>query len=321
MAKTIENFRAEYGVRLDTLSEVTGIQTEVLASSERLLPAPSQITQIIIEKYNLPPYYFTGAPSSVSAEEKTPNTLNNFLVPSIVWPFLTAFIGTLPSFINSLIITITPIISRAANINISAAFTEGVNEVISLLSIFWSVAVIIVSCNIFAKWLENKRGFSADKQNFKYLYWFIPSGMTGTVSYIIDNIFYNETVLSAKMALASICSLVGAACIITFLAFMLKAISVNSEKDRKMLKFFYIFCCANVVLRTVLSLVFSVIHGTLSPMFIFTVIKACVMAVMVAGFINCEKKNLNEKVYFIYLPIAYIIIPNVSSLITELLNF
>lgn len=321
MAKTIENFRAEYGVRLDTLSEVTGIETQVLASSERLLPVPSQIAQIIIEKYNLPPYYFTGASSSVSAEEKIPNTLDKFVVPSIVWNFATSFIATLPASISMTIITITSVMSRAANINISTAFTEGLNKAISLLGIFWTVAVIIISCNIFAKWLENKRGFSADKQKFKYLYWIIPSGMTGTVSYILNNIFYNETVMSAKMALSLLCSFVGMACVIVLLAFMLKAISVNHEKDKKMLNFFYIFCGANVVLHTVLSLLFQVIHGTLSPMFIFTVIKACVMAVMAAGLLNSEKKNSNEKVYFIYLPIAYIIIPNVIDLITKLFNF
>lgn len=321
MAKTIEDFRAEYGVRLDTLSEVTGIPAEDLTSSEKLLPVPSQTAQIIIEKYNLPPYYFTGEPSAVSAEGKIPNTLDKFVVPSFVWMLLTSVIITFSAFIIKMIITVTSVISSAADINVSPTFTESVNKAISLFNIFWTVAVIIVSCNIFAKWLEKKYGFSADKRKFKYLYWIIPSGMTGTVSYVLNNIFYNETILSAKMALTLLCSLIGEICAIVFLALMLKAVSSYEEKDRKLLNFFYIFCGANVILCTALSLLFRVIHGTLSPMFIFTVIKACVMAVMAAGLVTAEKKNSNEKVYFIYLPIAYIIIPNVIDLITKLFNF
>lgn len=320
MAKTIEDFRAEYGIRLDALSEVTGIPAEDLKSSEKLLPVPSQTAQIIIEKYNLPPYYFDGISSAVSAGEKIPDTVGKFLVPSIVWTLLTSIIATLPASSSMVIITITSLISRMANINISALFTVGINKAISLFSIFWTVTVIIISCNIFAKRLEKKYGFSADKCKFKYLYWIIPAGMTGTVSYVLNKIFYNETILSAKTWLGLACSFVGEICAIVFLALMLKSVSSYGEKDRKLLKFFYIFCGVNMVLDAGVSLLFGIIHGTLSWMFIVTVIKVCIMAVMVAGLVKDEKKISNEKVYFIYLPIAYIIFPKVVNLITELLS-
>ncbi len=318
MAKTIENFRAEYGVRLDTLSEVTGISAEVLASSERLLPVPSQTAQIIIEKYNLPPNYFTGEPSAVSAEGKIPNTLDKFILPSIVWTFVTSIIATLPASISMTIITVTSLICRAADINVSPTFTESVNKAISLFSIFWTVAVIIVSCNIFAKWLENRRGFSADKQKFKYLYWIIPGGMTGTVSYVLNNIFYNETILSAKMALTLLCSLIGEICAIVFLALMLKAVSSYEEKDRKLLKFFYIFCGANMVLHAALSVLFDIIHNTFPANCVSSVIYACIMAVLVLGLVKDEKAIFSKKACYTVLPLAYLIVPKVISLIEKL---
>lgn len=318
MAKTIEDFRAEYGVRLNTLSEVTGIPAEDLTSSEKLLPVPSQTAQIIIEKYNLPPYYFTGEPSAVSAEGKIPNTLDKFVVPSFVWMLLTSVIITFPAFIIKMIITVTSVISSAAYINVSPTFTESVNKAISLFNIFWTVAVIIVSCNIFAKWLEKKYGFSADKRKFKYLYWIIPSGMTGTVSYVLNNIFYNETILSAKMALTLLCSLIGEICAVVFLALMLKAVSSYEEKDRKLLKFFYIFCGANMVLHAALSVLFDIIHNTFPANCVSSVIYALIMAALVLGLVKDEKAIFSKKACYTVLPLAYLIVPKAISLIEKL---
>lgn len=317
MAKTIENFRAEYGVRLDALSEVTGIPAEDLKSSEKLLPVPSQTAQIIIEKYNLPPYYFDGISSAVSAGEKALDTVGIFVVPSFIWTFVTSIIIIFPAFISMVIITVTPIISRVANVN-AAAVTVGVNKVISLFSTFWIVAVTVISCNIFAKWLEKNFGFSADKRKFKYLYWIIPGGMTGTVSYVLNNIFYNETILSAKTWLGLACSLIGEICIIVFLAMMLKAVSSYEEKDRKLLKFFYIFCGVNMVLHAALSVMFDIIHNTFPVNCISSVIYACIMAVLVLGLVKDEKAIFSKKACYTVLPLAYIIVPKAISLIKEL---
>lgn len=319
MAKTIENFRAEYGVRLDTLSEVTGISAEVLASSERILPVPSQIAQIIIEKYNLPPYYFTGISPAVSLEEKIPYTLDKFIVPSIVWSLVTSFVISLPSFIGSLIITVTTVISRVANFD-AVTVQTGISNAASLFSRIWAVAVIIISCNLFSKWIEKKFGFSADKRRFKYLYWIIPGGMTGTVSYILNNIFYNETILSAKTWLALLCSFVGDVCTVVFLALMLKAVSSYGEKDRQLLNFFYIFCGANMVLRAALSVLFDIIHGTFPVNCISNVIIACIIALLSAELVRGEKAVFGKKVCFTVLPLAYVIVPKTIGLIKVLFD-
>lgn len=319
MAKTIENFRAEYGVRLDTLSEVTGIQAEVLASSENILPVPPQIAQIIIEKYNLPPYYFTGISPAVSSEEKIPYTLDKFIVPSIVWSLVTSFVISLPSFIGSLIITVTTVISRVANFD-AVTVQTGVSNAASLFSRIWAVAVIIISCNLFSKWIEKKFGFSADKRRFKYLYWIIPGGMTGTVSYILNNIFYNETILSAKTWLALLCSFVGDVCTVVFLALMLKAVSSYGEKDRQLLNFFYIFCGANMVLRAALSVLFDIIHGTFPVNCISNVIIACIIALLSAELVRGEKAVFGKKVCFTVLPLAYVIVPKTIGLIKVLFD-
>lgn len=319
MAKTIENFRAEYGVRLDTLSEVTGIQTEVLASSERILPAPPQIAQIIIEKYNLPPYYFTGISQAVSSEEKMPYTLDKFIVPSFVWTLITSLAISLPSSISLLIINVTNVISRAADFS-AVAVLAGINNAVSMFSRIWTVAVIIISCSLFSKWLEKKFGFSADKRRFKYLYWIIPGGMTGTVGYILNNIFYNETILSARMALALFCSLVGEVCSVVFLALVLKAVSSYGEKDRQLLNFFYIFCGANTVLHAGLSILFGIIHGTFPVNCISPVIEACIIALLSAELVREEKAIFDKKVRFTVLPLAYVIVPQAIGLIKVLFN-
>lgn len=319
MAKTIENFRAEYGVRLDTLSEVTGIQTEVLASSERILPAPPQIAQIIIEKYNLPPYYFTGISQAVSSEEKMPYTFDKFIVPSFIWTLVTSLVISLPSFIGSLIISITAVISRAAGFN-AAAVQAGVNNVVPLVNRIWIVAVIIISCSLFSKRLEEKFGFSSDKSRFKYLYWIIPGGMTGTVSYIINNIFYNTSLLFAKTALGGLCSLVGSVCIIVLTALMLKAVSSYGEKDRQLLNFFYIFCGANTALHAGLSILFGIIHGTFPVNCIIPVIEACIIALLSAELVREEKAVFDKKVRFTVLPLAYVIVPQIISIIKVLFD-
>lgn len=319
MAKTIENFRAEYGVRLDTLSEVTGISAEDLANSEKLLPVPSQTAQIIIEKYNLPPYYFTGIASAVSTEEKITYTLEKFIVPSIVWTFVTSLVASFPSFIGSLIITVMTVISRAAYFN-AATVQTGINNAVSLFSRIWSVAVIIISCGLFSKWLEKKFGFSADKRRFKYLYWIIPVGMTGTVSYILNNIFYNETIMSAKEWLALMCPIVGEACAVVLLALMLKAVSAYGEKDRKLLDFFYIFCGANMVLRAALSVMFDIIHGTFPVNCISPVIIACIIALLSAELVKGEKAIFSKKICFTVLPLAYVIVPKTIGLIKVLFD-
>lgn len=319
MAKTIENFRAEYGVRLDALSEVTGISAEDLANSEKLLPVPPQTAQIIIEKYNLPPYYFTGIALAVSSEEKMPNTFNNFIVPSIVWTLVTSFVISLPSFIGSLMITVTTVISRAADFD-AVTVQTGINNVVLPFSRIWAVAVIIISCGLFSKWLEKKFGFSADKRRFKYLYWIIPSGMTGTVSYILNNIFYNETILSAKTWLALLCSFVGDVCTVVLLALMLKAVSSYGEKDRKLLNFFYMFCGANMVLHAALSVLFDIIHGTFPANCISPVIIACIAALLSAELVKGEKAVFGKKVCFTVLPLAYVIVPRAISLIKVLFD-
>lgn len=319
MAKTIENFRAEYGVRLDTLSEVTGISAEDLANSEKLLPVPSQIAQIIIEKYNLPPYYFTGISPAVSSEEKLPYKLDKFIVPSIVWTLVTSCVISLPSFIGSMIITLTIVMNRMADFN-AATVQTGVNNAVALFSRIWSVAVIIISCHLFSKWLEKKFGFSADKCRFKYLYWIIPVGMTGTVTYILSHIFYNETILSAKTALAFLCSFVGEVCAVVLLALMLKAVSAYSEKDRQLLNFFYIFCGANTVLQAGLSVLFDIIHGTFPVNCISSVIVACIIALLSAELVKGEKAIFSKKICFTVLPLAYVIVPNIIGLIKVLFD-
>lgn len=312
MARTIMDFRAEYGVRLDTLAETTGISKETLANCERLLPAPAEITQIIIEKYNLPLYYFTGIPSAVNVAEKSPDTADKFILPALVWILLTDIVASAPIFIGSVIF----LMMSAADI--SPATLIIVNRSVSGVSLIWRIAVIIISCNIFAKILREKYGFSDDKQKFKYLYWVIPAGVTGVVSLLLSNIFYNSPVIGPFI---SVCSLIGAICTVALLAFMLKAVSVNGEKDRLMLKLFYVICGANAILCALISLIFGIIHGTLSLSFISTAVSAVIMAATAAALTAGEKIIPDENVRFTYLPLAYLVIPCAISLIVTLFGF
>lgn len=319
MAITIENFRAEYGVRLDTLAEVTGISAETLASCESVLPVPPQIAQIIIEKYNLPPYYFTGVSLMAGSEEKVPYKLDKFIVPSFVWLLATSLIASLPSFIGSMMISLSTVISLADRHDI-AINAVVIGNVVSLISAIWGAMVIIISCNFFSKWLEKKFGFSADKRNFKYLYWIIPCGMTGIITYILNNILYNEYILSVKMALTLICSLIGEILIVVLMALMLKAVSYYGEKDRRLLKFFYIFFGANAVLKALVAVMFDIIHGTFPVNSISIAITALIAVLLAVCLVKKEKSPLDKTAQFTVLPLAYVIIPNVVSLVRTIIG-
>lgn len=318
MANTIENFRAEYGIRLDTLSEVTGISEETLASCESALPVPPQIAQIIIEKYNLPQYYFT----ELSAEEKidnAPKTWKSFIVPSIVWLLATSFIAGLPSLLGSWLISLSTMIGGASHHDI-AINSNSISLFVSLFNTVFYVAVIIISCNFFSKWLEKKFGFSADKRNFRYLYWIIPCGMTGIITYILNNIFYNEYILSVRMVLTLICSLIGEVLIVVLMALMLKAVSSYGEKDRQLLKFFYIFFGANAVLKALVSVLFDIIHGTFPVNSISLAITALIAVLLAVCLAKEEKSPFDKTARFLALSLAYIIVPNVISLIKTLIG-
>lgn len=321
MANTIENFRAEYGVRLDTLSEVTGISAETLASFESVLPVPPQIAQIIIEKYNLPQYYFT----ELSAEEKidnAPKTWKSFIVPSIVWTLATSFIAGLPSLLGSWLISLSTMIGGVFHHDI-AINSNNISLFVSLFNTVFYVAVIIFSCNFFSKWLEKKFGFSADERKFKYLYWIVPIGMTGTVYYIISNIFYNDSIISVRVALMFLCSVVGEIIGFVLLAFMLNAVFSYGEKDRRLLKFFYIFFGANAVLKALIAVLFDIIHGTFPSncySFVIKAIIALLLAVCLVVFSKNEKSPPKKTVLFTVLPLAYIIIPETISFIRILFN-
>ncbi len=318
MANTIEKFRAEYGIRLDTLAQVTGISEETLAGCENVLPVPPQIAQIIIEKYNLPQYYFT----ELSAEERidnAPKTWKNFIVPSFVWLLATSVIMSLPSFVGSMMISLSTVISRSAYLS-NAAVHSGVTTWISLFNIVWSVAVIIFSCNFFSKWIEKKFGFSADKRKFKYLYWIVPIGMTGTVYYIISNIFYNDSIISVRGALMFLCSVVGEIIGFVLLAFMLNAVLSYGEKDRRLLKFFYIFFGANAALKALVAVLFDIIHGVF-PINCYSIVIKAIIAVLLAVYLAKEEKSpLDKTTRFTALPLACIIVPNVVGLIKTLIG-
>lgn len=318
MANTIENFRAEYGVRLDTLSEVTGIPAETLASCESALPVPPQIAQIIIEKYNLPQYYFT----ELSAEEKidnAPKTWKNFIVPSIVWTLATSFIAGLPSLFGSWLISLSTMIGGASHHDI-AINSNSISLLVSLFNTVFYVAVIIFSCNFFSKWIEKKFGFSADKRKFKYLYWIVPIGMTGTVYYIISNIFYNDFIISARGVLIFLCSVVGEIIGFVLLAFMLNAVFSYDEKDRRLLKFFYLFFGANAVLKALIAVLFDIIHGTFPVNSISLAITALIAVLLAVCLVKEEKSPLDKTAQFTVLPLAYVIIPNVVSLVKTIIG-
>lgn len=321
MANTIENFRAEYGIRLDTLAEVTGISAETLAGCENVLPVPPQIAQIIIEKYNLPQYYFT----ELSTDEKidnVPKTWKSFIVPSIVWILATSFIAGLPLLLGSWLISLSTVIGGASHHDF-AINSNSISLFVSLFNTVFRAAVIIFSCNFFSKWIEKKFGFSQDKRKFKYLYWIIPIGMTGTVYYIISNIFYNDFIISARGVLIFLCSVVGEIIGFVLLAFMLNAVFSYGEKDRRLLKFFYIFFGANAVLKALAAVLFDIIHGVFPSncySIAVTALIAVLLAVCLVVFSKNENTPLKKTVLFTVLPLAYIIIPEAISFIRLLFN-
>ena len=122
------------------------------------------------------------------------------------------------------------------------------------------------------------------------------------------------------MALTLICSLIGEILIVVLMALMLKAVSYYGEKDRRLLKFFYIFFGANAVLKALVAVMFDIIHGTFPVNSISLAITALIAVLLAVCLVKEEKSPLDKTAQFTVLPLAYVIIPNVVSLVKTIIG-
>lgn len=298
-AKTISQFRAEYGIRLTELSEKTGISEECLKNIDNVMPAPYDAEQIIIEKYNLPQDYFSG-----DVIIKRVKDFGSFLFVSVILYFIYIFAASLPKNI------ITSVMS--------SIFKAPV-EVTSVIALIYNAAAVIICYMLFAKYLGKKYGFSADKNKYMFLYYLVPNGMLSAIAMIpefANTVMKSEVDDNALLAIIinGVCSFIIGVGTVFLLAKMLKSISDGDEKGNKTLKIFYIVYGINAAVVMIFMIIFSIAKG---EFFMSNVAYSAAALAISIGLITKkhEEGETAEKVFCYILPIASILVAPIMSVL------
>lgn len=157
MAKrTIEDFRAEYGVWQNELAERLGIEQAQLEAAEQAETAPEELAEKIIRLYSLPGDYFTFDPSARELRFTPKRPFLYFAGVCVVWFAALNFILALISF---------------PNIIISVLHPESQSVLLDLLTEFCSTAVYIFSGIYLTSFIIKKTSYSPSIRKYDY---FIP---------------------------------------------------------------------------------------------------------------------------------------------------
>lgn len=303
-AKSISQFRAEYGIRLTELSENTGISEQRLKNIDNVMPAPYDEEQIIIEKYDLPEDYFTG-----DVIIKRVRDFNAFLFVAVIWYFIFIVAAVLPK-----IIIISSVILNFFNTYI---------ELASVIALIYNAAAVIICYMLFAKYLGKKYGFSADKNKYMFLYYLVPNGMLSAIAMIpeiANTVLKSENSDTAMLAavINSVYSFIIGIGAVFLLAKMLKCISDGDEKGNKTLKIFYIVYGINEAVVMIFTLISAIVQREFNLIYILSNVTyfAATLAISI-GLITkkYEEGETAERVFCYILPIASILISPIMSVL------
>lgn len=302
-AKSISQFRAEYGIRLTELSENTGISEQRLKNIDNVMPAPYDEEQIIIEKYDLPEDYFTG-----DVIIKRVRDFNAFLFVSVIWYFIFIVATDLP---RSIITFVT------------VNFFNTYIELASVIALIYNAAAVIICYMLFAKYLGKKYGFSADKNKYMFLYYLVPNGMLSAIAMIpeiANTVLKSENSDTAMVAavINSVYSFMIGVGAVFLLAKMLKCISDGDEKGNKTLKIFYIVYGINEAVVMIFTLISAIVQREFNLIYILSNVTyfAVTLAISI-GLITkkYEEGETAERVFCYILPIASILISPTMSVL------
>lgn len=302
-AKSISQFRAEYGIRLTELSENTGISEQRLKNIDNVMPAPYDEEQIIIEKYDLPEDYFTG-----DVIIKRVRDFNAFLFVSVIWYFIFIVATDLP---------------RSIITSVTVNFFNTYIELASVIALIYNAAAVIICYMLFAKYLGKKYGFSADKNKYMFLYYLVPNGMLSAIAMIpeiANTVLKSENSDTAMVAsvINSVYSFMIGVGAVFLLAKMLKCISDGDEKGNKTLKIFYIVYGINEAVVMIFTLISAIVQREFNLIYILSNVTyfAVTLAISI-GLITkkYEEGETAERVFCYILPIASILISPTMSVL------
>ena len=157
MAKrTIEDFRAQYGVWQNELAEKLGIEQTELEAAEQAETAPEELAEKIIRLYSLPGDYFTFDPSARELRFTPKRPFLYFAGICIVWYVALSFLLALIRFPHMIISVLHP---------------ESQSVLFDLLTEFCSRAVYIFSGIYLTSFIIKKTSYSPSIRKYDY---FIP---------------------------------------------------------------------------------------------------------------------------------------------------
>ncbi len=324
MAKTLIDFRAEYGLYLKDIAEKTGIPEEELMAVEQSGTVPPHIASILINDYYLPDTYFSEIVISSKVQPKSP--MKYFFGVSLVYSILSGIVAAIPMYVGMMITLIVSLASRG-----ETDFSVTGSPIFTIFYSIWTSAVSIISCIIFANFILKRTNFTGDIKKYQFLHYVIPSGVIAAISmgstYMTEFAFRmssteNVTTVLGIEAIGLIFSLAVTLISVYISALLLKtAIEENCEKKFKTLKTLAIIVTVSSVIAYLLTILsyeifdydYSDYFVLIRRIFIYGLYIAVAWAVALTK-TDDEKKN---KVVFTVLPLISILHSVVFTVISE----
>lgn len=311
MAKTLIDLRAEKGLYLKDVAENTGIPEEELAAIEQSGKVPPDIAQILIDTYYLPDTYF--AEVVISSKVQPKNPMKYFFGVSFVWQLLTGIVVSLPLSIVTLIDTSMIFMSSYSGIE-GTDFHIIETTAFKFLNSLFIVAVSIVSCIMFVKFLLKRTNYVGDIKKYQFIFYVIPSAASAFLMALnsLLNMFAAQTgyeeplkalLLSSSTLILSVASslLSAYAC-----AVLLKtAITENEDEKFKHLHRMAVWVTVSAIVSMTIYLIMSVINQSFNAWTIITDMIVYGMYVVIAWFM-ATFRHKNEKLTYLILPLISI---------------
>lgn len=311
--RTLAQFRAEQNIWRKDLAAQLGVSEGEIDRLETLGTVPQPIAAQLIAAYSLPANYFTEDLTEVRAAARaaaryTPkHPLAYFFVVSLVWQLLVELVC---------VVVQAPLFLTGTADNTAAR---------TLLVQICLLAVQVFSGIYLGAHLLKKTNFRGKVADFEFLYPLLPGatvlwvkqgltkilfgGMEGSTQ-VLQNWIATEAVEIIALVLSSV-----------FLAFFLQAaVESDAQKRGKYLK----ILCGVTLGGNVLSHIFSAVFRGASDMDVYSWICTIASIVLLVAVLfgvafGAEKKPSLQKLWYVGLPIACMVLPTALSLVFGLL--
>lgn len=325
MAKTLIDFRAEKGLYIKDVAENTGIPEEELIAVEQSGTVPPHIAQILIDTYYLPDTYFAEMVVSSKVQPKIP--MKYFFGVSFVWRLLTGIVVSIPLFVVTIIDTTMIFFSSYSGDGVPD-FNILDTAVFKHLNNIFIVAVTIISCIIFIKFILNRTNYVGDIKKYQFNLYVISGAASAFLMALnmLLNMFaarasYEAPAMTLFLSTSTLIVTIAASLLSAYAcAVLLKAaITENKEEKFNSLRKMAVWVTASAVISIAIYLIIYAINQSFSAWAIITDIIIYGIYIVIA-WLMALSKNKNEKLTYLILPLISLSDSIILSVISAIIN-